>query len=125
MASLSLVEEEAMATVNELPFAVDSIAISDALPRTDELIYINITTCEQKSYCLELTAHGWRVVSTRHDHLDEQPENKELSGRYFETAYQFLDVVSPAYRQRFGNKLIAELYKLSNDKEHSPPSERL
>lgn len=50
MASLSLVEEEAMATVNELPFAVDSIAISDALPRTDELIYINITTCERKTF---------------------------------------------------------------------------
>ena len=37
------------------------------LPRTPELIFVNVTTVEGTPYCLELTFKGWRVCSTRHD----------------------------------------------------------
>ncbi|VDM46362.1 unnamed protein product [Toxocara canis] len=115
-----LLEQEAGAVLNELPFSVDHIALSDKLPRSDQRVYLNITTCEHESYCLELTTNGWRVVSTRHDHIDEQQlDNNGLRERYFETVYQLLDFISPIYRQRFASKLISELSSLNTVEDRS------
>ncbi len=39
-------ELEAIAAVHELSFAVQSISVSEMLPRTPELIFVNVTTVE-------------------------------------------------------------------------------
>ncbi|VDP59215.1 unnamed protein product [Heligmosomoides polygyrus] len=42
----SSLELEAIAAVHELSFAVASISVSEMLPRTSELIFVNVTTVE-------------------------------------------------------------------------------
>uniref|UniRef100_A0A0M3KCQ4 GSK3-beta interaction protein (inferred by orthology to a human protein) n=1 Tax=Anisakis simplex TaxID=6269 RepID=A0A0M3KCQ4_ANISI len=42
----SSLELEAIAAVHELSFAVQSISVSEMLPRTPELIFVNVTTIE-------------------------------------------------------------------------------
>ena len=42
----SSLELEAIAAVHELSFAVQSISVSEMLPRTSELIFVNVTTLE-------------------------------------------------------------------------------
>ncbi|VDP36893.1 unnamed protein product [Soboliphyme baturini] len=44
--SLNSLELEAIAAVHELQFAVKDIYVSEMLPRTSELIFLNITTLE-------------------------------------------------------------------------------
>lgn len=39
-------ELEAIAAVHELSFAVEAIFVSEMLPRTPELIFVNVTTLE-------------------------------------------------------------------------------
>jgi hypothetical protein len=46
----SSLELEALAAVHELSFAVQSISVSEMLPRMAELIFINVTTLEGKSF---------------------------------------------------------------------------
>jgi hypothetical protein len=42
----SSLELEAIAAVHELSFAVQTISVSEMLPRTSELIFVNVTTVE-------------------------------------------------------------------------------
>lgn len=44
----SALELEALAAVHQLSFAVQSVSVSEMLPRTPELIFLNITTLEGK-----------------------------------------------------------------------------
>ncbi|VDK65034.1 unnamed protein product [Anisakis simplex] len=41
-----LLKEEVNAALKELPFAVEHIAVSEKLPHNDDIVYLNITTCE-------------------------------------------------------------------------------
>lgn len=51
----STLEEEAMAAVRENAFAVNLIGVSEMLPRTSQLLFINVTTFENHTHCIELT----------------------------------------------------------------------
>ncbi|CAJ0925790.1 unnamed protein product, partial [Mesorhabditis belari] len=64
---LSTLEIEAAAAVREVSFAVQNISVSEILPRTTELMFLNLTTKEGSSYCIELTIKGWRIASNRND----------------------------------------------------------
>uniref|UniRef100_A0A915IFE7 GSKIP domain-containing protein n=1 Tax=Romanomermis culicivorax TaxID=13658 RepID=A0A915IFE7_ROMCU len=44
--SLNSLELEAIAAVHELQFVVKDIFVSELLPRTSELIFLNVTTLE-------------------------------------------------------------------------------
>jgi hypothetical protein len=110
---------EAVAAVHELSFAVNGIAVSDMLPRTPDLIFVNVTTLEGQAYCLELTSKGWRVTSLRHDCMNGDIKRIELHTRYFETVYALMDQVSPGYRQKFSDALATKLQALQQ-RESTP-----
>ena len=50
----SSLELEAIAAVHELSFAVQSISVSEMLPRTPDLIFVNVTTLEGRSFSLKI-----------------------------------------------------------------------
>lgn len=42
----SLLEQEALAALREVAFAVQSVSLSESLPLTSELVFMNLTTLE-------------------------------------------------------------------------------
>jgi hypothetical protein len=52
---------EADQVVKELSFGVESIEISSFLPKTKDVVYLNILTKEKEAYCVELSTKGYRV----------------------------------------------------------------
>ncbi|VDO36491.1 unnamed protein product, partial [Brugia timori] len=116
----SILEKEALAAIREIGFAVRMISLPEALPRTADLIFMNLITLEanlillqsiitlmlsDRMYCIELTQRGWRVASDRHDSMNGDYRQLDLHTRYFETIYQLLNVISPEFRNQFANKL--------------------
>jgi hypothetical protein len=115
--SLNSLELEAIAAVHELQFAVKDIFVSELLPRTSELIFLNVTSLEGQAYCVELTMKGWRVTSLRHDCMNGDIKNIELHTKYFEAIYSLLDNVSPNYRDKFSEALSSKLKQLQQQTE--------
>ncbi|KAJ1346060.1 hypothetical protein KIN20_000741 [Parelaphostrongylus tenuis] len=111
----SQLEEEAVEAVREFSYAVQSVCISEMLPRTSELLFLNLTTLEGKTYCIELTAKGWRIASNRADCMNGDFRQFHIHTQYFESLNQLLDSISPSYRQRFGGKLAEKLSNLSKN----------
>ncbi|CAB3404150.1 unnamed protein product [Caenorhabditis bovis] len=111
----STLEEEALAAVRELAFAVKMIAISEMLPRTPQLLFINVTTLENHTHCIELTQKGWRIASNRQDCMNGDFRNLDIHTQYFETLYALLNTISPLYRKKFGDQLISKLNELAEN----------
>ncbi|EPB79014.1 DnaK family protein [Ancylostoma ceylanicum] len=85
------------------------------LPRTSELLFLNLTTLEHVTYCIELTGKGWRIASNRADCMNGDFRQLHMHTKYFESLNQLLDTVSPSYRQRFGGQLIDKLKDLQEE----------
>uniref|UniRef100_A0A1I7XNT1 DUF727 domain-containing protein n=1 Tax=Heterorhabditis bacteriophora TaxID=37862 RepID=A0A1I7XNT1_HETBA len=117
----SSLELEAIAAVHELSFAVQSISVSEMLPRTPELIFVNLTTIEGQPYCLELTLKGWRITSLRLDCMIGDFTRLEVFTKYYDSLYTLMDTISPGYRARFGEKLAHKLRLLQNDDDTIVP----
>ena len=113
----SALEEEAVSAVREFSFAVQTICISEMLPRTAELLFLNITTLEGSTYCVELTGKGWRIASHRQDCMNGDFRQLATHTRYFESLYALLDTLSPLYRQQFGSRLLSKLNELKEAQE--------
>lgn len=111
----STLEEEAMAAVREHAFAVNMIGVSEMLPRTPQLLFINVTTMENHTHCIELTGKGWRVASNRNDCMNGDFRQLQIHTKYFETLHSLLDEISPQYRDNFGKKLMSKLAELKNN----------
>nr|CRZ23280.1 Bm6545 [Brugia malayi] len=111
----SSLELEAIAAVHELSFAVQTISVSEILPRTPDLIFVNVTTTEGQPYCLELTLKGWRITSLRHDCMHGDYTRLELFTVYYDTLYDLMDKLSPNYRNLFSEKLAQKLRMLQTD----------
>uniref|UniRef100_A0A1I7XTM9 DUF727 domain-containing protein n=1 Tax=Heterorhabditis bacteriophora TaxID=37862 RepID=A0A1I7XTM9_HETBA len=103
----SALEEEAVSAVREFSFAVQTVCISEILPRTSDLLFLNLTTLEGSTYCIELTSKGWRIASNRQDCMNGDFRQLSLHTRYFESLNQLLDTISPAYRDKFDSSLAA------------------
>lgn len=110
--NVSTLQLEAFAAVREVAGYVKSIYLSDVLPRTPELLFLNLLTIEGDCYCIELSQRGWRICSDRHDCMYGDFRKLDMFARYFETIYQLLDTISPEYRKRFGENLISRLNQL-------------
>lgn len=111
----SSLELEAIAAVHQLSIAVQTISISEMLPRTPELIFVNVTTLEGQPYCLELTAKGWRVTSLRSDCMQGDFTRMELFTKYYDSLYDLMEFISPNYKQRFSEKLEQRLRLLETE----------
>ncbi|TKR89131.1 hypothetical protein L596_013276 [Steinernema carpocapsae] len=120
----SSLELEAVAAVHQLSFAVQQIAVSEILPRTSELLFINVTTMEGVPYCLELTMKGWRVCSLKNDCMQGDFTRIELFIKYYDTVYDLMEELSPGYKNRFGEKLAQRLrlLELGEDGDLVAPS---
>ena len=88
-------ELEALAAVQQISNAVKDISVSEMLPRTSQLIFVNVTTWEGQPYCLELTSKGWRITSLRSDCMQGDFTRMELFTNYYESLYDLLKVISP------------------------------
>ncbi|KHJ82873.1 hypothetical protein OESDEN_17432 [Oesophagostomum dentatum] len=82
------------------------------LPRTPDLIFVNLTTIEDQPYCLELTHKGWRITSLRLDCMVGDFTRLELFTKYYDSLFSLMDTISPGYRARFGEKLALRLKML-------------
>ena len=98
---------EAEAVISDISYAVKHIQISSTLQSTGDRIYLNIHTKEDQSFCMELSARGFRIVGHQYN------ENIMNTETYYETIYSFLDSVSPGYRQSFSDSLTDKLSILS------------
>ncbi|VDM00443.1 unnamed protein product [Schistocephalus solidus] len=56
---------EAEAAVTETAFAVRDIRISEALPFNESLAYLNLTTLEGESLCVQINANGFQPIGVR------------------------------------------------------------
>ncbi|GMS84738.1 hypothetical protein PENTCL1PPCAC_6913, partial [Pristionchus entomophagus] len=111
----SALEEEAVLALKEAAPSVKSISISEMLPRTSDLLFMNITTLEGQTYCIELCAKGYRVASARQDCMNGDFRQLDLHTRYFESIYQLLDTLSPCHREKFASSLADKLANLEKD----------
>ncbi|VDD96368.1 unnamed protein product [Enterobius vermicularis] len=109
----SPLELEAIAAVHELANDVKSIAVSDMLPRTADLIFLNIRTVEDQPYTLELTMKGWRIASIKWDSMNGDYTKVAMHTKYYENARQLLADVSPAHSQNMIHTLIKKLESLA------------
>jgi len=98
--------EEAAAVIKDVEKYVEVILISDKLESSRQSIYLNLTTKEAKTFTIELSAQGFRVVGDHHN------STSQASSGVFETPYSLLDSISPTYREAFGNDLSNQLLKL-------------
>lgn len=98
---LNPLELEAIAAVHEFRSLVKDVYVSDKLPRTPDLIYLNLTTIEGNAYCIELTTiKGWRVSSVRHDCMNGDIAHLNLHIKYFDTVQALMEHVSPEYKRK-------------------------
>ncbi|XP_003730505.3 GSK3B-interacting protein [Strongylocentrotus purpuratus] len=104
---IKLMKIEADAAVQEVAFAVKHVEISSKLPASDDVVYLNIVTKENDTFCIELTVQGFRVIGHEYDTI-----TKDISTPYFETIYSLLDHYSPKYRLTFGQALADKLQEL-------------
>ncbi|CAI5441332.1 unnamed protein product [Caenorhabditis angaria] len=115
----STLEEEALVAVRELSFAVKNIAISEMLPRTPQLLFINVTTLENHTHCIELTGKGWRIASNRNDCMNGDFRQLDIHTQYYDSLYALLTTISPLYREKFSEQLINKLNLLANEQSRN------
>lgn len=118
-AQLSQLEIEAFAAVREVAPYVRSISVSEVLTRTSELMFLNLVTLENESYCIELTRKGWRICSDRLDCMYGDFRKIDMHVQYYDTIYALLDNLSTLYRDQFTSELAEKLSELEQQQEHS------
>lgn len=52
---------EAQVVAKEIAYAVKSVEISNVLPSTNSLVYLNLETKDNQKYCVSLSDQGFRV----------------------------------------------------------------
>ncbi|KAK0399292.1 hypothetical protein QR680_002978 [Steinernema hermaphroditum] len=108
-------ELEAIAAVHELAAHVQAICVSDMLPRTAELIFVNVKTLDGHPYTLELTMKGWRIASVHTDCMNGDYTNFEMHTKYYDNAKQVLAIISPNHVCHFNHCLTERLNQLKTD----------
>ncbi|KAK0064581.1 GSK3B-interacting protein [Biomphalaria pfeifferi] len=111
---------EATEVVKEIAYAVKFVQISTALPSDKNLIYINITTKENRSICVELSLQGFRVVGS---HFNEV--NPQCFSQYYETIYSLLDSQSLEYRSTFFETLSKKLLNLRRHSDEDTSDDQM
>uniref|UniRef100_A0A0K0DEW9 DUF727 domain-containing protein n=1 Tax=Angiostrongylus cantonensis TaxID=6313 RepID=A0A0K0DEW9_ANGCA len=106
-------ELEAIAAVHELSHEVHDISVSEMLPRTSDLIFVNVKTQEGQPYTLELTLKGWRIASSHTDCMNGDYTKVDLHTRYFRNARDLLSFISPDHTTRFNECLAHKLSELA------------
>ncbi|KAF7638369.1 DUF727 domain-containing protein [Meloidogyne graminicola] len=104
--NISPLELEAFIVIQQFADTVESIAVSEMLPRTSELIFINLTTLEGQPHCLELTNKGWRITSLRTDCMHGDFTKIEIFTNYYNSFNELMDYISPGYQKYLKNNKL-------------------
>lgn len=105
---------EAQVVAKEIAYAVKSVEISNVLPSTNSLVYLNLETKDNQKYCVSLSDQGFRIIGNDFNEIDDFN-----TSRYFETIYSLLDHVSLEYRNSFGDALLSRLQSLKDQQLQS------
>ncbi|KAJ1350247.1 hypothetical protein KIN20_005991 [Parelaphostrongylus tenuis] len=105
----SLLELEAIAAVQEISFGVQSIGVSEMLPRTPDLIFVNLTTLEEQPFCVEVTHKGWRITSLRCDCMMGDFTRIHLFIKYYDSLHSLMYEISTGYRSLSDEKIAQQL----------------
>ncbi|KAF4524484.1 hypothetical protein B566_EDAN013099 [Ephemera danica] len=100
---------EAEAQLKDFEGHVKLVQISPKLGSDDSGVHLNVTTLEDRQFCVHLSPQGFRVVGHSHDSVDPAVSAEE---RAFETPYSLLSAISPSYQNSMGQALFASLSKL-------------
>ncbi|CAI5449860.1 unnamed protein product [Caenorhabditis angaria] len=106
-------ELEAIAAVHELAQEVQDISVSEMLPRTSDLIFVNVKTQEGCPYTLELTMKGWRIASSHTDCMNGDYTKISLHTKYYKNARELLKFISPDHTTRFNESVAEKLTRLA------------
>ncbi|XP_049869240.1 GSK3-beta interaction protein-like [Pectinophora gossypiella] len=105
--------QEAEAAINDIRKHVKSASISPILKSNNQRIYINLMTLEEASYCVEMSAAGFRVVGRKYD----DTSLSTIENMNYETPYALLNSISQKYRESFGGELMNKLLDLAKNSE--------
>ncbi|XP_059152370.1 GSK3B-interacting protein-like [Physella acuta] len=111
---------EATEVVKEIAYAVKYVQISTVLPADRNLIYINITTKENRNMCIELSLQGFRVVGAQYNEV-----NQQCFSQYYETIYSLLDSQSMEYRSTFFETLSNKLLNLRRHSDEDTSDDQM
>ncbi|EGT48135.1 hypothetical protein CAEBREN_19886 [Caenorhabditis brenneri] len=117
--SNATLEDEANNAVREHAYAVKTIAVSEMLPRTPQLLFINVTTTENHTHCIELTAKGWRVASNRNDCMNGDFRQLQIHTKYFDSLHSLLQEISPSFRKKFFGSIVDKLEDVKKERNES------
>uniref|UniRef100_A0A5K3EPJ3 DUF727 domain-containing protein n=1 Tax=Mesocestoides corti TaxID=53468 RepID=A0A5K3EPJ3_MESCO len=115
---------EAKAAVKETAFGVRDIRIAEALPFSDSLAYLNLTTLEGERLCVEISVEGFRPVGIFYDDVigpvppppsHSREDAKPAVAETYETIYALLSARSAGFRHRFSEKLAERLAELQSE----------
>lgn len=101
--------EEAKGVINDIKLHVTDVHICEVLKSRNQKIYLNLVTLESNTFCIEISANGFRVVGK---HFDEKLLDEE---KYYETPYSLLSAISPGFHKSFGDALLTKLSALENN----------
>ncbi|KAH9500238.1 hypothetical protein Btru_077551 [Bulinus truncatus] len=111
---------EATEVVKEIAYAVKCVQVATALPSDKNLVYINITTKENRNMCVELSLQGFRVVGSHYNEVN--PQN---FSQYYETIYSLLDSQSSEYRSTFFETLSNKLLNLRRHSDEDTSDDQM
>uniref|UniRef100_A0A0N5C1K7 DUF727 domain-containing protein n=1 Tax=Strongyloides papillosus TaxID=174720 RepID=A0A0N5C1K7_STREA len=96
----SQLEIQAIKAIGKVASVVKEISVSEMLPRTPDIIFINITTLEHQPFCIELTEKGWRICSLRSDCMIGDFTKLDLFVNYYDSLFDILKIISPEYDEK-------------------------
>ena len=67
MAGEKVLQIEAEEAIKDVSYAVSHVVVSKILPNTVDTVFMNLTTKEGESFCVELSVQGFRVS---HDYVN-------------------------------------------------------
>lgn len=102
-------QDEAAAIIKDVEKHVKDIRISTALESSKTEIYLNVTTLEEKQFCIRISTEGFQIVGHLYDTVESNTTTTSVA---YETPYALLNDISAGYVQSFGNDLTAALEKV-------------
>ena len=105
--------DEVTILFNDVKFSVNHIGLSDVLPQSPHIVYLNVETKENRKFTIRLTLQGFKVVSECQFDTDSGTDSTEFPVSY-ETIYALLENISPAFVGMFANALQNKLEMLQS-----------
>ena len=106
---------DAAHVVKTFPAFLRTLSVSESLPKSPTLVYINLTTLEGTSYCIQLSSCGYKVAGLAYDTVSLERDDSRKT--VYESLSSLLEAVSPLYTVAFGEALIRKLEVVQHEQE--------